>query len=56
MLAAAGGPAAGEHLHHHPTPALRAVARRLELAAGRARRVVMSRLPALVTEGRVHGS
>ncbi len=52
MLDAARGPAAGQDLHHHPPPALPAVARRLELTAGRAGAVVAGGgVPALVAPG-----
>ena len=52
VLDAAGGPAAREHLHHHPPPAVPAVAGRLELAAVGARAVVARRgVAALVAPG-----
>ena len=52
MLHATGGPAAGQDLHHHPPPALPAVARRFELTAGRAGAVVAGGgVPALVAPG-----
>jgi fluoroacetyl-CoA thioesterase len=52
VLDAAGGPTAGQHLHHHPPTALRAVARRLELTPRRAGAVVASDgVPALVAPG-----
>jgi fluoroacetyl-CoA thioesterase len=49
VLDASGGPAAGEHLDHHPPTALPAVARRFELASSRAGAVVTDGgVPALV--------
>lgn len=52
VLDAAGGPAHRRHLHHHASPASRAVAGRLELAGADARGVVAvgRRPPAAVTE------